>query len=52
MARFQAPDAFHVPDKAVALLPFRFERTSADRYLVSNMVGDFLRLNGDELNPG
>jgi uncharacterized protein len=50
MARFQALDAFHAPDKAVALLPFRFERTSADRYLVSNIVGDFLRLNGDELN--
>ena len=50
MARFQAPEDFHAAEKAVTLLPFRFERTSADRYLVSNLVGDFLRLNGGELN--
>jgi diguanylate cyclase (GGDEF)-like protein len=50
MARFLAADAFHAPDKAVTLLPFRFQRTDPGRYLVSNMVGDFLRLTEDELN--
>lgn len=50
MARFLAADAFHAPEKAVTLLPFRFQRTDAGRYLVSNMVGDFLRLTEDELN--
>jgi sulfatase maturation enzyme AslB (radical SAM superfamily) len=48
MARFLATDAFHTPDKAITLLPFRFQRTEPGRYLVSNMVGDFLRLTGDE----
>ncbi len=50
MARFLAADAFHAPEKAVTLLPFRFQRTDPGRYLVSNMVGDFLRLTEDELN--
>ena len=27
MARFLAADAFHAPEKAVTLLPFRFQRT-------------------------
>jgi His-Xaa-Ser system radical SAM maturase HxsB len=31
------------------LLPLRFERAGKD-YLVSNIVGDFVRLSGDELN--
>jgi uncharacterized protein len=30
-------------------MPLRFERID-DTYLVSNMVGDFIRLSGDELN--
>jgi uncharacterized protein len=50
MARFLAADAFHDPEKAVTLLPFRFQRTDQGPYLVSNMVGDFLRLTEDELN--
>ena len=36
-------------EDALQLLPLRFERTGK-HYLVSNMVGDFVRLTGDELN--
>src|SRR5689334_1899833 len=49
MARFQAAGAYHAPDKAIHLLPFRFERDSSG-YLVSNMVGDFVRLSADEFD--
>jgi His-Xaa-Ser system radical SAM maturase HxsB len=49
MARFLAADAFHHPETPVELLPFRFERSSVGGYLVSNIVGDFLRLSDDEL---
>jgi His-Xaa-Ser system radical SAM maturase HxsB len=49
MARFLAPDAFSVPAAELELLPFRFVRTAPGTYLVSNMVGDFLRLTDDEL---
>jgi uncharacterized protein len=48
MARFQTADAFHAPEKAIQLLPFRFERKRADEYLVSNIVGDFCRFTGEE----
>lgn len=47
MARFQAADAFAAPEDPLELLPFQFERRSAD-VLVSNMVGDFVRLSPDE----
>src|SRR5262245_20213505 len=50
MARFQGAEAFHAPDAALELLPFRFARSRAGTYLVSNMVGDFVRLTADELH--
>jgi uncharacterized protein len=48
MARFQPAEAFHPTEGSLELLPFRFERTEG-RYLVSNIVGDFIRLSSDEL---
>lgn len=48
MARFQPADAFHAT-AGFQLLPLRFERIGAN-YLVSNMVGDFVRLTSDELH--
>jgi uncharacterized protein len=48
MARFQPVEAFHPAEGSLELLPFRFERTHR-HYLVSNMVGEFVRLSGDEL---
>jgi uncharacterized protein len=47
MARFQPADAFHSSD-AIQLLPFRFERTGTNSYLVSNLVGDFVSLTAEE----
>jgi His-Xaa-Ser system radical SAM maturase HxsB len=49
MARFQPAEAFHSDADTLQLLPLRFERTGST-YLVSNMVGDFIRMSGDELN--
>jgi uncharacterized protein len=49
MARFQPAENFHSADDALQLLPLRFER-ARKHYLVSNMVGDFVRLSGDELS--
>jgi len=48
MAGFQTVEAFHPAEGTLELLPFRFERIEKS-YLVSNMVGDFIRLSGDEL---
>lgn len=50
MARFQPAGSYYAPDKSVRLLPFRFERTGTDGYLVSNIVGDFVRLTTDEFD--
>jgi His-Xaa-Ser system radical SAM maturase HxsB len=50
MARFLAADAFHASEMSPELLPFRFARNGQDSYLVSNMVGDFVRLSSDELD--
>jgi His-Xaa-Ser system radical SAM maturase HxsB len=50
MSGFQAAEAFFAAEGAVELLPFRFERMGAGQYLVSNVVGDFVRLSNDELN--
>lgn len=50
MARFLAAEAFSSPSDELALLPFHFERTGTEQFLVSNMVGDFIRLTKDELN--
>jgi His-Xaa-Ser system radical SAM maturase HxsB len=49
MSRFLPAEAFHAPETAIQLLPFRFERTGGG-YLVSNMVGDFIRLSSDEFD--
>ncbi len=50
MAGFQTAAAF-TPDPAVdlRLLPLRFERLGADRFLVANLVGDLMLLSGEEL---
>src|ERR1700722_4400028 len=50
MARFQGADAFGAPSDELSLLPFNFERTGTEQFLVSNMVGDFIRLTEDEIN--
>jgi uncharacterized protein len=50
MARFLPAEAYHAAQNSVQPLPFRFERASTGGYLVSNMVGDFLRLTDDEFN--
>ena len=49
MARFQPAETFHPAEGTFQLLPLRFERTGK-LLLVSNMVGDFIRLSGDEMN--
>ena len=49
MARFLAPEAFSAAAEDLSLLPFNLERTGTTQYLVSNMVGDFVRLTEDEL---
>jgi len=50
MAPFHPPNHFAHPKDELVLLPFNFERTEADSFLVSNMVGDFIRLSESELN--
>src|SRR5258706_1111189 len=50
MARFLPPEAFSASSEAMSLLPFNLERTGTNQYLVSNMVGDFIRLTDDEIN--
>src|SRR6516165_3777862 len=50
MAGFQAAAAFaQDAAAAVRLLPLRFERLGANRFLVANIVGDLLLLTGEEL---
>jgi len=49
MARFQPADAFRVKRDDLELLPFRFERLAADRFVVSNVVGDMATLSGVDL---
>jgi His-Xaa-Ser system radical SAM maturase HxsB len=49
MSRFLPAEAFHAADTAIQLLPFRFERAGKG-YLVSNIVGDFVRLSADEFD--
>ena len=48
MARFQPAESFHSADDTLQLLPLRFER-AGKHYLVSNIVGDFVRLSNDEM---
>jgi uncharacterized protein len=50
MSRFLPAEAFSAPSEAVSLLPFNLERTGTNQYLVSNMVGDFIRLTEDEIH--
>jgi His-Xaa-Ser system radical SAM maturase HxsB len=50
MAGFRDPAAFAPLAAAhLQLLPLRFERLGADRFLVANIVGDLLLLTGEEL---
>jgi len=50
MAGFQTAAAFaQDAAAAVRLLPLRFERLGANRFLVANIVGDLLLLTGEEL---
>ena len=49
MSRFLPAEAFHATENAIQLLPFRFEQ-AGNGYLVSNMVGDFIRLSADEFH--
>ena len=50
MAGFQDAAAFAPLEAAdLQLLPLRFERLGADRFLVANIVGDLLLLTGEEL---
>jgi uncharacterized protein len=50
MARFLGAEAFQETEMSLELLPFRFNRDQNKNHLVSNMVGDFVRLNADELD--
>ena len=50
MSRFLPNEAFQAPANQLELLPIRFERAGGDRYLVSNMVGEFVSLQSDELD--
>src|SRR5262245_52712706 len=49
MARFAPAEDFYGADRNLQLLPFQFHRTEPDRYLVSNLVGDFIRLSDEEM---
>jgi len=49
MAGFKQAAAF-APAKDLQLLPLRFERLRADRYFVSNIVGEGLLLNREQLD--
>ena len=48
MSRFFPPGEFHGTETPLQLMPLRFERMTPNEYLVSNMVGDFIRLSADE----
>lgn len=50
MSRFRTAETYHPSQDQLELLPLRFERVDADRYLVSNIVGDFIWLSDTELN--
>src|SRR3569623_207835 len=49
MAGFERPEAYFAPNDPIRLLPFRFERNGSG-YLVSNIVGDFVRLSSEEFD--
>jgi His-Xaa-Ser system radical SAM maturase HxsB len=49
LAGFARADSFVPLASALQLLPIRFERLSADRFLVGNMVGDMTEMSQNEL---
>jgi His-Xaa-Ser system radical SAM maturase HxsB len=49
MSGFASPAAFVPEPAALRLLPIRFERLGADRFLVGNMVGDMTEMTAAEL---
>jgi uncharacterized protein len=49
MTRFLPESEFAGSSADLQLLPLRFERLNADRFLVANLVGDVLLLSADEL---
>jgi His-Xaa-Ser system radical SAM maturase HxsB len=49
VSRFQASDSFSHTAQDLELLPLRFERLPDEQFIVSNLVGDMLLLDGDEL---
>src|ERR1700754_626508 len=50
MAGFASPHAFCPETSALQLLPIRFERLGADRFLVGNLVGDMTEMTQAELD--
>ena len=50
MAGFASPDSFCPETSALQLLPIRFERLGADRFLVGNIVGDMAEMTAIELD--
>src|SRR5262249_15704638 len=50
MARFLEAESYHAPEQPLELLPFRFARSGSGAYLVSNVVGDFVRLSAEEVH--
>jgi His-Xaa-Ser system radical SAM maturase HxsB len=50
IAGFSSADAFSPETSALQLLPIRFERLDADRFLVGNMVGDMAEMTAIELD--
>lgn len=50
MSKFRDAEAFTAGSDRWELLPFRFERSSGDRVLITNMVGEHLFLSGREFD--
>ncbi|WP_310784548.1 His-Xaa-Ser system radical SAM maturase HxsB [Mycobacterium sp. Z3061] len=50
MGHFTSPDSFRPDTNALQLLPIRFERLDAERFLVGNMVGDMAEMTASELD--
>lgn len=49
MARFAVADLFQPQQSTLQLLPIRFQRLGADRFLVGNMVGDLTEMTQAQL---
>jgi His-Xaa-Ser system radical SAM maturase HxsB len=50
LARFAPPDFFSPSASTLQLLPIRFQRLGADRFLVGNMVGDLMEMTQAEVD--